>query len=71
MIRDIIIFILGIIGGSAYMLGRTIKYDGVMNVNTSDPEKDKYLLLFNIPIESIGKKRYLFLKVTHNEESRK
>lgn len=58
------IFILGVILGSifAYLIFIFKPKDGILYIDTSDKETDKYLLQFN-DLDKVNKSKYVMLKI--------
>ena len=54
-------FIVGFAIG--YILAKIRTPDGLLRVDTSDPEKDRYLMEFHTPLEDIPKKKSVKLNV--------
>lgn len=63
----IIAFVLGGIGGYA-MSFILFKRHGTLEIDQSDPEKDKYLVLFNLPLDDVPKRNKIILKVNPNAD---
>lgn len=57
----LVTFIVGFAIG--YILAKIRTPDGILRVDTSDPEKDRYLMEFHTPLEDIPKKKSVKLKV--------
>lgn len=43
--------------------------DGILHIDTSDPEKDKWNFEVNVPLEEIANKDHIVLKVNSSEDS--
>ena len=58
------IYILGVILGSIflYLIFRFKPKDGILYIDTSDKETDKYLLQFN-DLDKVNKSKYVMLKI--------
>ena len=58
------IFILGVMLGSifVYLILRFKPKDGILYIDTSDKETDKYLLQFN-DLDKVNKSKYVMLKI--------
>lgn len=56
-----VVFIVGFIIG--YVCSRIRTPDGVLRVDTSDPEKDRYLMEFHIPLDDIPERKIVRLIV--------
>lgn len=41
--------------------------DGVLTIDTSDPEKDKYLFTVETPLEDLPKRNYITLRVSREK----
>lgn len=61
-------FIVGIFG-TLIITYRSI--DAILNVDISDPEKDRYNFMILCPLEDLHKKRYLIVEVKNTKSSRK
>lgn len=57
-----ILFILALVA-EAFLLRRKKKPDGLLNVDTRDPDKDYYDFVFLIPTGDIPKKKFLTIEV--------
>lgn len=44
------------------------KHHGTLEIDQSDPEKDKYLVLFNLPLDEVPKKKRIILDVNPNAD---
>ena len=55
------IFVSGILVGRFFTLKNT---QGEMLVDTSDPEKDQYLLNIHVPLDEFGTRKWIVLKVS-------
>lgn len=58
-------FIFGLVVGGVFAFYQIRKdgYDGVIEVNTSAPDKDKYLFVFTAPVDEIPHKHRVIFKV--------
>ena len=63
----LICFVLGGIAGFGlpFLL---YKRHGTLEIDQSDPEKDKYLVLFNLPLDEVPKKKRIILEVNPNAD---
>lgn len=48
-------------------LGSKTATDGVLTIDTSDPEKDKYLFTVETPLEDLPKRNYITLRVSREK----
>lgn len=63
----IIELVLGIgIGYVLYWMTHETKPAGTLKIDTSDPNTDRYLMEFSIPLEEIPKKKNVLMKVDPN-----
>ena len=49
--------------GPHWIVDRKIKPDGLLNVDTRDPEKDFYDFVFLIPTDDIPKRKFLKIEI--------
>lgn len=48
-------------------LGSKTATDGVLTIDTSDPEKDKYLFTVETPLEELPKRNYITLRISREK----
>ena len=63
-------YIVGIIVGSfiSCMINNFKKSYGVLKIDTSDPEKDKYRICIYDDLDKLNKKKKILLRIDHNAD---